>query len=166
MPPPPQLTHRRLVLVDKPGAAQSQIRIGWVGTARSTADYFPIEVMNTVLGGSMSSRLFQNVRERRGLAYSVYSGLSSYRDTGLFSVYAGCATNKVPEVIDVVLEELRALAPVNSVAEYEMGIVHAALGQWTDAATCIAAARARRTGWIAFLRVEPLYDRVNARVHV
>jgi TolB-like protein/Flp pilus assembly protein TadD len=65
-----------------------------------------------------------------------------------------------------VIAELRAIAPTNSVAEYEMGIVHAALGQWTDAATCIDAARARRTGWVAFLGIEPLYDGVNARVHV
>jgi predicted Zn-dependent peptidase len=57
----------------------------------------------------MSSRLFQNVREKRGLAYSVYSGVSSYRDTGLFSVYAGCAASKVGELISVVLDELRAI---------------------------------------------------------
>ena len=47
--------------------------------------------MNTVLGGSMSSRLFQNVREKRGLAYAVFSGLSAYRDAGNITIYAGCA---------------------------------------------------------------------------
>jgi TolB-like protein/Flp pilus assembly protein TadD len=65
-----------------------------------------------------------------------------------------------------VLEELRAIVPTNSVAEYEMGLVHGALGQWTEAAGCIEAARARRTFWVAWLGIEPLYDRVNARVHV
>jgi TolB-like protein/Flp pilus assembly protein TadD len=65
-----------------------------------------------------------------------------------------------------VLDELRTIAPANSVAEYEMGIVHAALGEWAAVRTCIEAARARRTGWMAWLGVEPLYDGVNARVHV
>jgi TolB-like protein/Flp pilus assembly protein TadD len=65
-----------------------------------------------------------------------------------------------------VLEELRTIAPTNSVAEYEMGIVHTGLGEWTEAGACIDAARARRTGWIAWLAIEPLYDGVNARVHV
>ena len=57
----------------------------------------------------MSSRLFQNVREKRGLAYSVFSGLSAYRDAGNITIYAGCATDAVEEVIDLCVEELRGL---------------------------------------------------------
>jgi len=57
----------------------------------------------------MSSRLFQNVREKRGLAYSVFSGLSAYRDTGTMTIYAGCANDAVSELIDVVVAELRRL---------------------------------------------------------
>ena len=64
-------------------------------------------VLNTLLGGSMSSRLFQNIREKRGLAYAVFSGLRAYRDAGLLSVYAGCANESVAEVVDLVVEELR-----------------------------------------------------------
>jgi predicted Zn-dependent peptidase len=62
----------------------------------------------------MSSRLFQNVREKRGLAYAVFSGLSAYRDAGSFTIYAGCSNNAVGEVIDLVVEELRGvrLSPV------------------------------------------------------
>ena len=62
----------------------------------------------------MSSRLFQNVREKRGLAYSVFSGLSAYRDAGNITIYAGCANEAVGEVIDLCVEELRAMkrAPV------------------------------------------------------
>jgi predicted Zn-dependent peptidase len=59
-------------------------------------------VLNTLLGGSMSSRLFQNVREKRGLAYAVFSGLSAYRDAGSFTIYAGCSNEAVGEVIDLV----------------------------------------------------------------
>ena len=55
-----------------------------------------------MLGGSMSSRLFQNVREKRGLAYAVFSGLSAYRDAGSLTIYAGCANEAVGELIDVV----------------------------------------------------------------
>jgi len=62
-----------------------------------------------VLGGSMSSRLFQNIREKRGLAYAVFSGLTSYRDAGSMTVYAGCASDVVGELIDVVITELRRL---------------------------------------------------------
>ena len=62
----------------------------------------------------MSSRLFQNVREKRGLAYAVFSGLSAYRDAGSFTIYAGCSNEAVGQVIDLVVEELRGVkqAPV------------------------------------------------------
>jgi predicted Zn-dependent peptidase len=57
----------------------------------------------------MSSRLFQNVREKRGLAYAVFSGLAAYRDAGSFTVYAGCSNDVVGEVIDLVVEELKTI---------------------------------------------------------
>ena len=65
----------------------------------------------------MSSRLFQNVREKRGLAYAVFSGLSAYRDAGNITIYAGCASDAVEEVIDLCVEELRQMkrAPVPDV---------------------------------------------------
>ena len=72
-------------------------------------DRYSSYVLNTVLGGSMSSRLFQNVREKRGLAYAVFSGLSAYRDAGSMTIYAGCANDAIGELIDVVVVELRRL---------------------------------------------------------
>ena len=72
-------------------------------------DRYSSYVLNTLLGGSMSSRLFQNVREKRGLAYAVFSGLSAYRDAGSFTIYAGCANEAVGEVIDLVVDELRGV---------------------------------------------------------
>ena len=66
-------------------------------------------VLNTVLGGSMSSRLFQHIREERGLAYAVFSNLTAYSDAGMVTVYAGCASDKVSEVADLTLAELRTL---------------------------------------------------------
>jgi predicted Zn-dependent peptidase len=67
-------------------------------------------VLNNSLGGGMSSRLFQEIREKRGLAYSVYSYTSQYADTGLFGVYAGCAPGKVDEVLALTRDELARVA--------------------------------------------------------
>ncbi len=66
-------------------------------------------ILNTVLGGGMSSRLFQTIREERGLAYSIYSDVSPYRDTGNLCVYAGTSANKALEVVDLILAEFRDL---------------------------------------------------------
>jgi predicted Zn-dependent peptidase len=70
---------------------------------------FAAYVLNTLLGGSMSSRLFQNIREQRGLVYTVFSELNSYRDSGALTVYAGTSTENVREVIDLVLAEFHKL---------------------------------------------------------
>ena len=88
---------------------QSHVCLGTTAHAQCDDDRYIGYVLNTLLGGSMSSRLFQNVRERRGLAYSVFSGLSAYRDTGILTIYAGCATEVVEQVIDLTVEELRGL---------------------------------------------------------
>ncbi len=71
---------------------------------------YPLYVLNTILGGSSSSRLFQEIRENRGLAYSVYSYLSAHRDSGLLAVYAGCSDEAAPTVLELVLEQLAAVA--------------------------------------------------------
>ena len=96
--------------VQRKAIEQSHVCLGTRGYAQAHADRYPSYVLNTVLGGSMSSRLFQNIRERRGLAYAVSSGLESYRDTGMLAVYVGCAAAAVPQVIDLVAAEMRALA--------------------------------------------------------
>ena len=88
---------------------QSHVCLGTAGYQQDHEERYSSYVMNTVLGGSMSSRLFQNVREKRGLAYAVFSGLSAYRDTGSMTIYAGCANDAVGELIDVVIAELRRM---------------------------------------------------------
>ncbi|MGA8220642.1 MAG: pitrilysin family protein [Candidatus Acidiferrales bacterium] len=70
---------------------------------------FAVSVLNNVLGGGMSSRLFQNIRERQGLAYNIFSELSSYRDTGLLAVYAGTSLETAEKVVRSVLDEFRRL---------------------------------------------------------
>jgi len=88
---------------------QSHVVVGTPGLPQAHDDRYPSYLLNIILGGSMSSRLFQNIREKRGLAYAVFSGLSSYRDTGLLTVYAGCAAERVPEVVDLVVDEFRTM---------------------------------------------------------
>ncbi len=88
---------------------QSHVCFGAPGLAYGDPDRYVALALNTMFGGSMSSRLFQNVREKRALAYSVFSSLSAYRDAGAATIYAGCANEAVPELIDVVVGELRRL---------------------------------------------------------
>ncbi len=70
---------------------------------------FACYVLNTLLGGGMSSRLFQNIRERQGLAYAVFSELSPYRDTGCLSIYAGTSVESVGKVVESVIKEFQQL---------------------------------------------------------
>ena len=96
-------------LVRRKELEQSHVCLGMPALPQSDPDRYVSYALNTVLGGSMSSRLFQNVREKRGLAYAVFSGLSAYADSGALSIYAGCANEAVSELIDVVVAELRQL---------------------------------------------------------
>jgi predicted Zn-dependent peptidase len=97
------------VLVRTKDLEQSHVCFGTPALAYGDADRYVAFALNTMLGGSMSSRLFQNVRERRGLAYSVFSSLSAYRDAGALTIYAGCANDTVQELVEVVVQELRRM---------------------------------------------------------
>jgi len=81
-------------------------------------DFYPMQVMSTVLGGGMSSRLFQEVRERRGLCYSIFCFASSYKDCGAFSVYAGTGVDQIGELVPVICDEMLRLS--GDVAEDEV----------------------------------------------
>jgi predicted Zn-dependent peptidase len=92
---------------------QVHLCLGGVGLHQSHPKRYVAYVLNTILGGGMSSRLFQEIREKRGKAYSVYSFMSTYRDAGYFGVYAGTSMESVEEVVDLVLKELKSLAAGN-----------------------------------------------------
>jgi predicted Zn-dependent peptidase len=104
-----QQEKRQVYLIDKPGAAQSQIRIGWVGVPRSTPDYFPIQVMNTILGGSFTSRLNMNLREAHGYAYGAGSGFDMRASAGPFTASAGVQTDKTAESLKEFFNELNGI---------------------------------------------------------
>ncbi|MEU6659935.1 pitrilysin family protein [Streptomyces sp. NPDC046821] len=89
---------------------QAHVILGMPGLARTDDRRWAMGVLNTALGGGMSSRLFQEVREKRGLAYSVYSYTSGFADCGLFGVYAGCRPSQVHDVLKICRDELEHVA--------------------------------------------------------
>jgi predicted Zn-dependent peptidase len=89
---------------------QAHLVLGMPGLVRNDHRRYAAGVLHGVVGGGMSSRLFQEVREHRGLAYSVFSFGSAYADAGMVGVYAGCLPKKAPQVLDVIREELAAVA--------------------------------------------------------
>ncbi len=103
------LRERGLFLVDRPGSPQSLLRLGMVGVARSTPDYFPLQIANTVLGGSFTSRLNQNLRERNGYTYGVSSGFAMRLEPGPFTVSTSVQADKTGAAIGEILAELKAL---------------------------------------------------------
>ena len=108
-PPVEQPSARTAYLVDKPGAPQSQIRIGWIGVPRSTPDYFPILVLNTILGGSFSSRLNMNLREQHGYTYGASSSFDMRTAAGPFVAAAGVQTDKTAEALKEFFNELTGI---------------------------------------------------------
>jgi predicted Zn-dependent peptidase len=107
--PAPRLRRGRVSVRDK-DTEQAHLVLGTPALARDDDRRFALNVLNNALGGGMSSRLFQEIRERRGLAYSVYSFTSPYADSGCFGVYAGCAPGKVEEVLSITRDEVARVA--------------------------------------------------------
>jgi predicted Zn-dependent peptidase len=105
---PPQ-TFAKIVTRNKKSLEQVQICMGVPGVHIADQRRYVAYVLNTLLGGGMSSRLFQNIRENQGLCYSIYSDLNSYRDTGCMSVFAGTSQEWAPKVVESVVGEFRNL---------------------------------------------------------
>lgn len=108
-----------LALVERP-LEQVNLYLGVAGLAAADDRRPVLTVLNSVLGGGMSSRLFQEVREKRGLAYSVYSFASSYSDAGIVGLYAGCSPKRAPDVAELMLAEFRRLA-ADGITDEELG---------------------------------------------
>jgi len=103
---PAETEHSRALLRVK-DTEQAHLVVGVKGLHQDHDDIYALHLLNTVLGGSTSSRLFQEIREERGLAYSVYSYQSSFRDAGNFAVYAGVSPSVMEQVLELILKELR-----------------------------------------------------------
>jgi predicted Zn-dependent peptidase len=117
--PPVPATHARISLRSKKDLEQVHVCLGVPSYPIPHDDRFTCYVLNTMLGGGMSSRLFQNIRERQGLAYAVYSELNPYSDTGCLSIYAGTSLESARHVVESVLREFtnmkQEIAPAEEV---------------------------------------------------
>lgn len=98
------------LLVSRRPTEQANVVLGTAGMSRRDPRRFALGLLSTALGGGMSSRLFQEVREKRGLAYSVYSFATHFADAGLFGLYAGCAPKRAREVLEICREEVHRVA--------------------------------------------------------
>jgi zinc protease len=114
LPAPQGDATRRLLLIDRPGAPQTVLRIGQIGAARSNPDFVPLQVMNTILGGQFSSRINMNLREQHGYSYDAYSAFSFRRAPGPFMAYGGVRTDSTADSIGQIFKEIDGIraAPV------------------------------------------------------
>jgi predicted Zn-dependent peptidase len=103
------VTHSHITLRNKPSLEQVQVCVGVPSYPLPHERRYASYVLNTILGGGMSSRLFQNIREKQGLAYSVFSDLTPYRDTGCLIVYAGTSPASAPRVVSSIIQEFRRI---------------------------------------------------------
>lgn len=128
----PEPNARTVFLIDKPGAAQSIIRIGWSGVPRSTPDYYAIQVLNTILGGSFTSRLNTNLRETHGYAYGAGSNFDMRLHAGPFTAAANVQTDKTSESLTEFFKELTAIGTPMSAEELDKAKNYLALGYPAD----------------------------------
>jgi len=128
VPQPPPLQQSQITLIDFPGARQSDIRIGGVGAPRSDPDYFSLQVLNTVLGGSFTSRLNQNLREKNGYSYGVSSRFEMRRVSGFFITGGGVQTDKTAEGLKEFFNELNGIAMPVGLEELSKARNYIALG--------------------------------------
>ena len=117
VPDPPHRTSRVVYLIDKPGAPQSEVRIGYPALARNTPDYFPVLVMNRMLGGQFSSRLNLNLREQKGYSYGVRSAFTLTRHPGPFSAGGAVVTAHTDGAIREFLYEIDRMRREGMTAE-------------------------------------------------
>jgi zinc protease len=112
----PETTRARVVIVDKPGAPQTQLRVISVGAARSSPDFRPLQVMNMALGGLFSSRINMNLREKNGYSYGTYSQFVFRRSPGPFQVAGGVRTDATAPAVTEVFNEINGILkePMNS----------------------------------------------------
>jgi predicted Zn-dependent peptidase len=113
----PAASPTTITLIDKPRAAQSSFRIGGIGVARNTPDYYALQVMNTALGGSFTSRLNQNLRETKGYTYGASSGFAMRREAGPFTARAEVVAAKTDSALLEFLHELTAIRTPMPAAE-------------------------------------------------
>jgi zinc protease len=120
IPPGPAIRGSRVVIVDKPGAAQSVILMGGYGMARSSPDYYPFQVMNNVLGGQFTARLNMNLREEKGYSYGSYSFAFNLKGAGPYVAYAPVQAQSTREALAEMKKELAGICGTKPVTAEEL----------------------------------------------
>jgi zinc protease len=132
LPVPKQITGRTIYIIDKPAAAQSVIRIGRIGTSRLDPDFNSIIVMNTILGGSFTSRLNTNLREKNGYSYGAGSGFVFWKVPGPFTASSSVQTDVTGPALGEFFKEFDAMRKPLTVEDFERGKNYDALGYAAD----------------------------------
>ena len=159
----PASRERTVYLIDKPGAAQSVIRIGWTGAPRATPDYYAIQVLNTILGGSFTSRLNTNLRETHGYAYGAGSGFDMRLAAGPFVAVANVQTDKTSESLTEFFNELTRIGETIPADELDKAKNYVALGFPQDFETTRDIA-AKLTEQVIYELPDGWYDGYMARI--
>ena len=162
---PPKVSPR-IVMRNKKALEQVQICVGVPSHPISHERRYSSYVLSTLLGGGMSSRLFQNIRERQGLCYAIYSELSPFRDTGCLSVYAGTSRESAPKVVQSIVKEFHNLK-AEAVGEEEMRRAKAqlkgSLMLSLESSTARMSNLARQEMYFdRFLSMDEIIDRIEA----
>ena len=145
---------------------QAQVLLGFEGTDYYNAQRYPVSIMSTILGGNMSSRLFQEIREKRGLVYSVYSYNNNHMQSGLFGIYAGLEADEIKNYIPVVADEVKRIVnePVSDVelnrvkVQFKAGML---MGLESSSATAEVVAR-RHLLYNRFIPIEEIIDIIES----
>jgi len=161
----PDLGAPRALTVESRATEQAHIVVGMRSLSQLDPDRYALAVLNQTLGGGMSSRLFQEIREQRGLAYSVFSYRSAYDETGVLAIYAGTSPERVHEALDLIDAELQRLVDETGLPESDLA---AAKGHLEGALTMsleTSSSRMRRIGGSELIEGEvPSIDEVVARI--
>jgi predicted Zn-dependent peptidase len=140
---------------------QVHLCIGWQGLPHDDPEFWALQVLSTALGGGMSSRLFQEVRENRGLCYSVSSFTAAYADTGLLGIYAGTGAKDLPELMPVVAEETAKLVAEASEAEVDRARAQLKASLLMSLESCSAVCEALARQLLCFGRRIPTHEIVS-----
>jgi zinc protease len=130
VPTPKQISTMKIFLVDKPGAPQSEVRIGYPALARSTPDFFPVSVMNRMLGGQFTSRINLNLRERHGYTYGARSGFSFQKGPGPFTASGAIVTEKTDSALHEFLHEITLMRDKGMTADELVYVKKGLLGSF------------------------------------
>ena len=159
----PAAAARSVAVLTRP-TEQAHLVVGMTAVDRHDDDRYPLSVLDHALGGGMSSRLFQEVREKRGLAYSVYSFRAGFEDTGVLGVYAGTAPSRVHETLEVILTELDRFINAG-ISDRELQVAKGHLRGTMALGLEDTAARMSRIGRTQLVHGEvPSIDEVSARI--